>query len=239
MDHSVKNSQIPLSGNIEFKTFDMDGDGNFSFVANEEGIVKLKSEFLIEAEEFLLLRKGEDIGGELIALFIEVVSSARESIEFVFETEFAKIVKKYFDFLWEAAEAYALYRTMRETIIEAIESYASKEKRQVSSKKLNRLNILCFPDEENEKARLHYERLGYQVRHYRSADEKGLHRFYVNEKRWCFFLRSGEQFKGVVGTDQPTILKLVEQFDLEWKDAREPRRKWWQFWLYKPKISSS
>ena len=91
------------------------------------------------------------------------------------------------------------------------------------TRKPKRLQLLVWPDARNEEARPLYEEQGYEVRFYSSELEKGHHRFYLNERRYCLFLRTGDdRFFGFIGSDTETRNTLRTLFEKEWKKARKP-----------------
>ena len=84
--------------------------------------------------------------------------------------------------------------------------------------RLPELKILCNLNEDNEKARIGLEEMGFQVRHYKDPAQAGSHRFYLTEKEYCFFIRNPDStFFGFRGSDQDVISDLKSQFDLEWR----------------------
>ena len=49
------------------------------FDIDVEGIVNLKAEFAMEADEFLWLRKGEDVGADVIAALLGITNSLADA----------------------------------------------------------------------------------------------------------------------------------------------------------------
>ena len=183
-----------------------------SFLANSKGIIEKKAEFLGESEEFLLLRKGEDVGADIIAC-LAITVNALSDISLLDEAK---------EFLVYAAvmdRISSFYRRIK-AIIDKKRKIASEGGRGPIKPK--DLRILCWPDSENRESKPMYENQGYFVRRYKSEGQKGPLRYYLNEKRYCIFMRTGEdEFTGVIGNSKETISELRKAFEDEWKTSVE------------------
>lgn len=184
------------------------------FEADTPGIVTLKAQFADEAEEFLWLRKGEDVGADIIATFLALVNTLGNLN------------------LMELVTAYALFHAVKEGMkndykaIWKLWERAQKlfKENPFSGRKPKDLRILCWPDEDNEEARPLYEVQGYSVRHYRDERLRGSHRFYLNDERYCLFFRTpDERFFGFIGKDTEVMSQLRTHFEYEWDNAVVPK----------------
>jgi len=179
-------------------------DGSFS--ANSKGIIEKKAEFYDEARKYLLLRKGEDIGAEIIAVMSLFINSLSD-VSFL-----------------EVAKDFIVYTT----VLERIYKYYSGARDRLEKRKATvlpppkDLRILCWPDKENREAKPIFQAQGYQVKRYENELQKGPLRYYLNEKRYCLFIRSGEDtFTGVIGDNPDTIAELKQTFEKEWSTSKE------------------
>ena len=182
------------------------------FEANEPGIAVLKAEFLAEANEYLYLRKGEDFGGDIIGYMATCINALADVSlidavkDFVVYTTAAEHVAKY-------------YPAIKKKISQVEERF----RHNPWTRKPKKLHILLWPDEQNEAARPIYEAQGYEVHFYSSELDKGQHRLYLNEKRYCLFLRTSDnRFVGFIGSDVQMNNALKTQFEAEWGKSRKP-----------------
>lgn len=208
------------------------------FEADEPGVLHLKEEFRDERPEYLFLRKGEDFGGIAIML-LEALERGPEAIQAVHAAYHGVVdlstvvIDRIQEFDWK--EFLILYVLISksaelsgkhiEAIIKPFWERIVKRSRSGTGKKKD-LRLLCSPDERNERARIGYEALGYQVRHYPEKYQAGSHRLYITNKRYALFHRAqGGKFFGVRGRDKSTIKRLTELFEEEWDHAIIPSPK--------------
>jgi hypothetical protein len=176
------------------------------------------------------LRKGEDFGGFLIQV-VEALDIGPEAIEMlhqsyqsfcdlsdiciqrVIKLDWKEIVAWYLAISksWEIGEKQ--FKRLKEIIL-------PPRKRP----KKPDLRLLCYPDKRNELARVGWEALGYQVRHYRKKADKGSHRLYISDKEYALFYRApDDSFFGLTGKDKKTIGRMKTLFEIEWAKAKTPR----------------
>ena len=181
-----------------------------SFCANSKGIIEKKAEFFDEAEEFLYLRKGEDVGADIIAVLAMVYQQMYDDSfwSFVGKTSaISAIIERIIKF----------YRWIREKIEERKE--ALRNNLDVH-KPVSDVRIICWPDTDNKKVKPLFRKLNYRVHRYESESQKGALRYYLNEKRFCLFIRTGDDdFTGVIGNDSRTIAELKQAFEKEWASS--------------------
>lgn len=218
-----------------------------SFEANEPGVTALKDDFRYEAEKFLFLRKGEDFGGFLLQLLealdqgpdaVMALTNAYESISDFTDLSIERLVK--FDWkeflVWYIAVSKALemsskqVKKLKKFIWERLLSrpHIPKRKSKPVSRRKSKpdIRLLCSPDARNERARIGWEAIKAQVRHYPKKSQAGSHRFYLNEKRFTLFYRDVRgHFFGLIGHDLKSITKLKELFEIEWAGAKIPKPK--------------
>ena len=184
--------------------FSMRSDGSFN--ANTKGIIEKKAEFFNEAREFLFLRKGEDVG-------IEIIGFMSFAINVIADPLLADMIREFIFY---------------ENVLRRINRYYQKIKQIIESRKKEVLSppkdlriILC-PDRENTEAKPIYEAQGYQIKSYENELIKGPFRYYLNEKRYCLFLRTGKDtFTGFIGNNSDTINELKISFENEWQHAKD------------------
>lgn len=196
------------------------------FVSDLAGISQLKREVHRNADEFLLLRKGEDFGA-VLEMLCELIAHSPEKIETIYTHYFEHFpevassvnLKKLLEMDW--AQMLAFYTVItkgKELIIKTREIMENILGPSCNKDMLPELRILCKLDEVNEKARIGWEDMGFQVRHYKDPAQAGSHRFYLTEKEYCFFIRKPDStFFGFRGSDQDVISDLKSQFNLEWQ----------------------
>ena len=195
------------------------------FEADLAGISQLKREVHRNADEFLLLRKGEDWGAVIEMLF-ELMAQSPETIEFVFSHYFEHFpevassvnLNKLLEMDW--VQILAFYKVItngKELIIKTWEIMENILDPGRNKGSLPELRILCNSDEVNEKARIGWEDMGFKVRNYKDPAKAGSHRFYLTEKEYCIFIRKPDStFFGFRGSDKDVISNLKSQFCLEW-----------------------
>lgn len=200
------------------------------FEADLAGISQLKREVHRNADEFLFLRKGEDFGA-FIEMLYELMAQTPEQIAAVFSLYYGRFpvvaasvdLQKLSDIDWKQILAFYTLITKGKEL--AIATWKKMKEILVTGRgkgRLPKLRILCIPDDVNEKARIGWEEMGFQVRHYKDAAQAGSHRFYLTEKEYCFFIRKPDStFFGFRGSDQDVISDLRSQFDLEWSLSEE------------------
>lgn len=183
------------------------------FEANEHGIATLKAEFLAEAEEFLFLRKGEDFGGDVIGFMAAAINALSD-------VSLTDRMKDLIVYAVASEKIAKYYPQIRKLIDKARESYQTTPWK---GRKPKDLKILLWPDETNREAQPLFERQGYMVNYYASPDKKGSHRFYLNEKRYCLFLRTEQdRFLGFIGDDETVRAGLKAVFEREWEESVLP-----------------
>lgn len=205
--HNIESEEVPRVV-LEKKYV----EGVERFEANEPGIAILKAEFLDEADDYLYLRKGEDFGGDLIGyMSIQVNALADASL--------INLVASLVVFVQAAETVARYYPKIKRMIADARKRFTEAPWKR----KPKDLKLLLWPNIRNEEARPLYEVQGYQVRFYVSKRDMGQHRLYLNEKRYCLFLRTGEdRFLGFIGRDAETHQSLKSFFETEWRKARKP-----------------
>jgi len=206
------------------------------FEADEPGVLLLKEDFRDENPEYLFLRKGEDFGGFAIML-LEALERGPEAITSVCAAYQGVVdlssvaLQGVIDFDWKEflacylliSKSAELAEKHLETIVKPFWDKIVKRFKRRSTKTKKDLRLLCSPDERNERARIGYEALGYQVRHYPKKGDAGSHRLYISSKRYALFYRAGgNRFFGVQGRDKGTITRLAELFEQEWALATIP-----------------
>lgn len=199
-------------------------DGKW-FEADLAGISQLKREVHKKADDFLFLRKGEDFGA-FIEMLLELMAQTPDIQNEVFSLYFKRFpelaasvdFQKLTEIDWK--EILAFYTCMTKSKELAIATWKKMKEILVSKcdkDRLPELRILCNLDEVNEKARIGWEEMGFQVRHYKDRAQAGSHRYYLTEKEYCFFIRKPDStFFGFQGSDKNVISDLRSQFDLEW-----------------------
>jgi hypothetical protein len=166
------------------------------FETNERGIINLKVEFGAEAKEFLLLRKGEDALPLILVTFFGIINSLNEHHVGEILGGIAVLVKT-------LNKIKKLYPEIKKLISQAEENYKTT---RLAGRNPKEVRILCCSNKETEEARPLYEAQGYQVRFYADESLSGSHRYYLNEKRFCLFLRTSKKhFFGFIG-DDPMML---------------------------------
>ena len=173
-----------------------------TFIADVDGIIKLKRSFVLSKPEFLYLRKGEDVGAEIISIIYGVATKID------WNTLFTGI-----------SAACAIYtvlqlrkdRNFRKKYLRGIresDDYTIKDFRILCTK--NNLTILA--EKINRK-------IGVKVK-FAPKRKAHKHRFYLTDKAYAFFVRVGEgktvKFYGHLGTDKAMIQALKNQFLSEW-----------------------
>lgn len=195
------------------------------FEADLAGISQLKREVHRKADEFLFLRKGEDFGA-FIEMLLELMAHTPEQITAVFSLYFERFpelaasidLQRLTEIDWKKILAFYILMTKGKEL--AIKTWKKMKEILVAGRdkdRLPKLRILCIPDEVNEKARIGWEEMDFQVRHYKDKRQAGSHRYYLTEKEYCFFIRKPDStFFGFRGADKNVISDLRSQFDLEW-----------------------
>ncbi len=182
------------------------------FEADEPGIVKLKAEFAEEADEFLYLRKGEDIGSLDIACLLAHINMLTDGSLHTSLDEMRQWVQFGTNLLTFVPVMGMVYKRAKDFWL----------KRQWSGRKPRKLLLLLSPDNANREALPIYRAQGYEVRQYSQPSEKGKHRFYLNDKRFAVFLRRPDKtFIGLMGTDEKIRGELRRLFESEWYSSLE------------------
>lgn len=204
------------------------------FEANSSGISQLKMMTRQDAHEFLYLRKGEDFGGVMQMLF-ELMSQSPEVIQATYSMYLSHIpeiasevsLDALLEVDWAQVLAFYLIITkVKELVIrngEALKSWWENIRKGKPTPSIPYLRIICNPDDVNERARIGWESMGYEVRHYADPKQAGSHRYYLSEKSYCFFIRKPDStFFGFRGSDPSLINELKSQFEQEWHTAIIP-----------------
>jgi len=179
-----------------------------SFQADEGGIIELKAEFVAEASRFLYLRKGEDVGADVISVFYSLCRNV----------DWPTILS---DFDWNnltetRVNATALIPTISSLILRVELLPWFQKKRKKRSKQIKDFHIICTKNETTLKAYPINSSLGVNVRFY-TKQKAHLHRYYVSDKRYAFFVRHGKHFFGHIGDDPKMIDALKSSFEDEWE----------------------
>lgn len=203
------------------------------FESDEPGVARLKVETELEAEEYLYLRKGEDFGGFVTEL-IQAASLGINQLTMLIEAyaplapdllniSIKETIESFDDFLELYLIITGINTKWKELSKKQFRSFSDFFPFKSRSRKPE-VKILCNPDERNEGARIGWEANKHEVRHYIDPKKAGSHRLYLTEKRYVLFYRSpNNNFFGIIGRDEKTIVRLKELFKEEWKSAKMPK----------------
>jgi hypothetical protein len=175
-----------------------------TFLADQEGVDKLKDEFFDEARDFVYFRKGEWHG--ILASIEKAASWSQSHPEWVSVAIAMYVPAK--DLILEICKATgALSKKVREyftnsrnnTVTRRVICGKSVGKREIAKWELicGQGGVVTIP-----------------------KGQIGQFRFLVNEKRYAIFSRLGpDTLQGIIGTDIQIIKMLRERFDFEFIEA--------------------
>lgn len=200
-----------------------------SFECDQEEINLMKKAFIAEGGSYLYFRKGE---------FAGFFDSLQFAVDLAQNTDWYAVG----DIVWQGVENYAILRAFAEYIRKdsnkASEHFSTTlNKVKKFSVDLNLLmkiggtpfpstratdfRIICTKDPYNENYLSSFEVFGAQIK-LNPSEKKGRHRLFLNDKRFCFFIRENEStFYGFMGSDPLIMKKLKSDFENEWNSLKE------------------
>ena len=172
-----------------------------SFEGDLAKITEIQTSFLKEAKDFVYFRKGEfdNIVEMLLVLINHVLSNPKIIIASV-----------------------AAYPGAKAIVSDIIKGVKKIEQFAKDRKEKNELTfrVISIKTDKNRKELKEFEEKGVGVCEI-PEEKSGRLRFFVNEKRFCLFVRQEENdFFGMIGTDKLMIRRLRELFDREYTENK-------------------
>ncbi len=213
------------------------------FEADKTTLGEIKAKYLIDAEDFLYFRKGEDwlkhfidwllslgIGAEQILELANECST--EALEFArehIEALSALTTKDCLDWYIRIAGGYELSKKHIQYLKKKIWKPFEDKVHNSKKKFVNDFRILCKASQENKNYLHRWQAMKTKVRFYKDDADAGSHRFYLHEKGYAIFWRQGKdnktRFYGFEGTEPEVIQKLKAIFEAEWAVAIKPNKR--------------
>jgi hypothetical protein len=212
------------------------------YCASGDGTAVLQLRFILEAQDFVYLRKGEWGVGEAV---MPVVAWVQESgVNALIATgdagvqilEWARNAEGWEATVAKIAGVAVLGSYTMDTVIACIDRNARRIGQAVSDLKAwlksrssggslgmpNKCQVICSTSDQKD-ALLFCAKAGAEVRYAEPSVTKPGLRYYVNEKRYCVFLALGDrEYIGWYGEDGAMVQALRKCFEEEWATLGEP-----------------
>lgn len=210
------------------------------FEVDKVTLGEIKARYLLEADEFLYFRKGEDWLKGFVDWLLALGRGPEQILELASACgkEFLDFTQTGIDALSQLSFKDCIDWYLRLAAIELARQHLLflkkvfwnkfvKKARKVGKHLGPDFRILCKKSPENIDHLPRWRAMRTKVRFYKKNTDSGSHRFYLNEKGYAVFWRQGEgtktRFYGFEGTDAKVVKRLKAIFKKEWACASTPK----------------